>query len=191
MTDCRSRAAALSGFSLIEVTLTLGIVALGLISIIGAYASLQFRSSEIDLRDDANFAVSSIQNYLQEQEEFGTIFDNIRDGGLELVFFHYRGAGPDQPDVHADNLYAFCAKIDSEWKDWEAARDGKLFRAVFTLDETVNPVTKAELGGSVDQYPHGYLALQLALHDGYGFDQAMNPPATSRPILTTPVAVTR
>jgi type II secretory pathway pseudopilin PulG len=180
-----------SGFSLIEVTLALGIVAFGLISILGAYGSLQSRSSNSDMRDNATFAVNSIQNYLQGQKEFEVIFDKIKEGNLELVFFNYRGAEPDQPDVLGDNLYSYCAELDSDWKNWETPRYGKMFRAVLELDETVNPVKQSELGAEANEYAHGYLALQLSLYDVYGFHQAMSSSDVRRSVLTTTMVITR
>lgn len=180
-----------SGFTLVEVAIAIGIVAFGLVSILGAYSSIQSHAGDSAMRDDATFAINSIRNYLQAEKGFDSVFDEIKNGTVELVFFTYRGTDSDHPDVNAQNLYNHCATLDSDWEDLEKSRDGQMFRIVLDLDETVNPVSRSELAGEVDNYEHAYLALRFSLYDIYGYTERTAPLSSRRPVLTTTVVITR
>jgi type II secretory pathway pseudopilin PulG len=195
-----SRAA---GFSLVEVTIAMGIIVFGLVSILGSYASLHSLSGYSDMRDDAAFAINSIRNYLQGENRFNEVYDDIKGGTTELVFFTYRGVEPDQPDVLARNLYGHSTKLDSSWidreifpgvtnGDLEKARDGQMFRAVLDLDESVNPVLRSELETTeVEDYNHGYIALKLSLLDIYDTEESAALLEGRRPVFSTTLVITR
>lgn len=181
------------GFSLVEVAIAMGIVAFGLASILGAYSSIQSHAVNSGMRDDATFTINSIQNYLQTEKGFNPVFDEIKNGPIELIFFTYRGVDHDQPNIFAQNLYGHCANLDSDWEELEKSRDGQMFRAIIDLDETVNPTTRTQLAVSqANQYEHAYLALHLSLYDIYNFDDRTEPITTGRrSVLTTTIVITR
>ena len=199
----RNASSQVAGFSLVEVTIAMGIIVFGLVSILGTYVSLHSNSGYSDMRDDATFAINSIRNYLQAENGFNEVFDDIKSGTADLVFFTYRGVEPDQPNVLAQSVYGHCTKLDNGWidreiysgvtnGDLEAVRDGQMFRAVLDLDESVNPAPRSELEATeVDDYDHGFIALTLSLFDIYDIDESTSLLEGRRPVFTTTLVITR
>ncbi len=166
--DCDTQ----SGFTLVEVVLAIGIVGIGLLSIIGAFSSLQSSAHDYQTRREAAYAINSLQNYLQNEEEFSSIYREVKADGLDLVFLSYRGNEPGQPSASGQRSYGHWARADSNWGDeYEPARNGSIFLGTIELDEDVNPATKSELEAEASSYPHGLLALKISLFEIFNANQ--------------------
>jgi len=199
----RKPSSSSSGFTLVEVSIAIGIVAIALVSILGTYGSLQSQSGDSNMRDDAAFATNSIRNYLQGKKGLDSILSEIiSEGESELIFFSYRGVEPKQPDGLAQNIYSFCTDLNSNWlaqetfpgvtnAEIEEARDGQMYRAVLKLNESVNPVEQSDLDPNPENYHHGFIALQLSLYDIYDPSQATALLSERRPVIETTLVITR
>lgn len=187
----RSKSKTPCGFTLIEVTIAIAVAAIGLLSILGAYASIHKQSGDSGVRTDAVFAVNSLRNYLQWERGFTEVYNEIQGETFELVIFTYRGDLPDQPNSLSQNVYCFVDHPDGEWQEYEPAREGQMFLARLSFDENTNPVLGSELPESFVDYPHSWIAVEVSLFDVYGSAPVENLPQSRRPKLSTTLIVNR
>lgn len=159
---------------MVEVTLAIGFVGVGLISIISLFGSLIASSSDSEYRREAITSLNSAQNYIIHKQEFSTLYQELlQDKKVELVFLQFRGNDGENPDLQGEEIYSHWARWDSDWQNThEPARNGFLYQGVLEIDSKLNPVGTEDLPADPNTYPHGYLALKLSLYHGSSAPEA-------------------
>ena len=159
----RSRDA--SGFSLIEVVIALGLVALAIPLIMGMFGSFSKYSVEIRDRDDIKSVVNEVSLYLENEadlESGGDSFTTVYEWVLKAsqnqddakVLYAYKPTGSD-----SGYTVSVTPPLDREI----SASDGRIMAVeIMAPPETV--LSKAELNSDVSNYGKAYLPLELHIY---------------------------
>jgi hypothetical protein len=124
----RSRRAA---FSLIEVTIALGIVSFGILTIVGLMSSLGVRSSEVVERREALSALASLNAHLAAERTFDVVSGWVQaTGGKPLVHVTYSVDAGGLPDAQSQRVISGWFEVGAVPTGIEAARRGRWMRAL-------------------------------------------------------------
>jgi len=149
------------GFSLIEVTLALGIVAFGLLSILGVYSGMLGQAAENTDRRDIGEATDALRAELNENFDFSTVFDWIKsDDPKQLVYVTFRANDAGEPDPTGDRILSTWLDDWADWADYETAREGRWLKAELRLAPNNNP---SDLPANSADYPSALLLVQMQM----------------------------
>lgn len=175
-----------AAFSLVEVSLALGIVAFGLMVTVGLFGSLLDGSRQAGDRREIMSALTALHSHLDEEVEFSDVYTWAADGGVELAYVSYRSTSAGDPAADGAEVRGRWEETGGTWTgDYEAARISDWIRARLTLDDDLNP---GDLGGGVDSYPHAHLVFQVEL---FSVPDRNLPLTDQEPSLTTSITVLR
>lgn len=147
------------GFSLIEVTLALGIVAFGLLSILGIYSGMLGQAAENTDRRDIGEATDALRAELNENFDFSTVFDWVlTDDPKQLVYVTFRANDEGEPDPTGDRILSTWLDDWTDWESYETAREGRWLKAELRLAPNNNP---SSLPSSSDDYDSALLLVQM------------------------------
>ncbi len=185
-----------SGFTLAEVTLTLGIVAFAVVTLLGLLGTLLDADSSVTDRRAAIQAIDSLHQYLEDGQPFDTIFEWAVDG-TALAYATYRSNADGDPDTSSKSVRSLWldeSNLDT-YNDadtnYESARESNWLKIRLTLDEDLNPVASV-VSGEADDYEHAYLVFRAEVYNVANPELRpweLDPPA--RPVYSAPVTALR
>ncbi len=173
-----------SGFSLVEVVVSVGIFAVAIVGIIGLFAPTTKNVAAVGDSDGATRAVAAIQSYLKDKAATSTGFtglqSTITDTGTDYDFYVSKDGAK---VVHKDDTSADAIIPNSD----------RFFE--FSL------MRNTDLSKVADDPAAGYLAFTIKLRwpaylpdgsrVGSNRDDASNPGNAQKNVLIVPAAVTR
>lgn len=157
------------GFSLIEVVLSVGIVAFGIVAIIGVYSGLLGRSAENSERHRTMESVDALRAFLNTESPFPTVLEWVRDG-KELLYVTHASDPTGKPVPPGSG-----AEVRGVWLDpdnlpsgttldkFESARVGRWVRARLQLASSGNPAGVTSLPGDAGTYPESYFVAMVEM----------------------------
>lgn len=149
-----------AAFSLVEVTIALGVVAFGLMVIIGLFVTLLNGAGRADDRREIMAALASLNSYLDDEVPFRTVYGWAANDA-ELAYVSYRADSSGNPAANGSEIHGRWEPVDGTWDgDYDTSRTSNWIRARLTLDEDLNP---GDVTGDVDSYPHTYVTFQVEL----------------------------
>ncbi len=195
------------GFSLVEVTLALGIVAFAVVTLIGLLGTLLDADDSVTDRRDAIQCIDSLHQYLGLKEDpnspgnlfFNEIYTWAQADEWELAYVTYYSDADGNPDRSVKSVRSVWLDQDefSNFTTYDSAREGNWIKIRLTLaggpgSDGANPVDKSDLPPEADNYPHAYLVF---IAEAYGVANPnvspweLDPP--QNPVFTAPITVLR
>lgn len=181
------------GFSLAEVVLAMGIVAIALLAIFSMFGSTIGYARDNSERRQMLEAVDSLRAYLNEDLPFDTVYQwaaQAPGNEQELAYITYRSNADGSPNAEGDEVRSIWfdpATAPIPVDDLNRALVGKWLKAKLRLASIGNPPLAA-LPATADNYGYGHLVLQVDV------DPISDPrlqTVSERPELTTTLGVLR
>jgi type II secretory pathway pseudopilin PulG len=174
-----------SGFSLVEVVMAIGIVSFAMLTIIGLFGGLMKSSSENSDRREQVEAVDSLRAYLNESVEFSNAFVLARDRE-EVLYLTYFADTNGVPQSGSEHVFGFWTNSTATGLDaYEQARSGRWLRAKLSISPS-NP--SGTNGTTFSDYSNKSL---LFVNAEIRVIAAPGQAATNQGALTTTLAVRR
>lgn len=192
-----------SGFSLVEVTLALGIVAFAMTILLALLGTALDTGGEVTDRREAYQSIDALRQYLADEVEFDDAYEWAKvQTGQPLVYVSYRVDANGAPDTDGRAVRSkWLDPADNPvYPDYEAAREGSWIKARLRLDDVQNPIDQANLQSDADDYPHAYLVFQVEVYEVGAPDLPTEPwavgtdpdsPPPPKPFFTAPVVARR
>jgi len=194
------------GFSLVEVTLTLGIVAFALVVLIGVLGNAFDAYSSVSERREGMYAVDALHQYLHDDKafetepsgRFGTIYSWAQAdvaSSQELAYVTYHSDATGQPDAESNSVRSiWLPEPFAQWETYSGAREGTWVKVRLTpadgpTDDGPNPMDLTDISSTaVDDYPHAYVVFQVDVFETAIPTQNLDD---ARPLFTTTIVARR
>lgn len=155
------------GFSLIEVVIALGIVAVTLPLILGVFARLSSSTDRVRDLHDVETLLAALENYMETDDSTTDRFSEVyswivssrgNSGSPGKVLYVYRPASTSVSDRGVITPFIVSEAVPDQ--DDVNIIDGRLIAVeVHAPQETI--LTNSDLPFNVDDYPKAYLPMQL------------------------------
>jgi uncharacterized protein (TIGR02598 family) len=183
-----------SGFSLVEVTLALGIVTFALTILLALLGTALDTGGEVSDRREGFQAIDALRQYLADEVSFDETYEWAREAdGQDLAWVTYHA--DDQtgnPDPDSQSVRSIWLADYSGYNTYENAREGTWLKVRLRLEDSQNPMTQSTLPADASDYPHAYLVF---LAEVYEVAAPTLTPWTQdfppNPLFTAPVVVRR
>ncbi len=174
------------GFSLVEVVLAIGILSFVVAIIVALFSQLYRSGDQINAMRSAVGAASSLKDYLQNEEDFETVYEWAADSDVDLVYASFLADEEGDPTLasNAQVLGNWYSTWDDVKTDIEGPKQGRWLKARLRRHSTLNPGDEASLP-ALSAYPYSYLVFDVDLYSVE--DPDLVP--TGRPILKTAIVV--
>lgn len=185
------RRRATSGFSLVEVSLALGIISFSLTVMVALFGNiLKVRGDNVN-RAEAFRAITALQAQLNEPGAFSEVYGWVKAGSKELVFVRHRADASGTPNAVGERYRAQWLPVEEITPAMQSAMDGRWIKARLNWDNrsNVNSMEQSDLPANVNQYPDAQATLVVKLFPVP--NPQFNPHADTPPALTTTVTLTR
>lgn len=172
-----------AGFSLVEVTLALGIVTFALVVLLGTLATALDTEGAVTERRGGIQAIDALQQYLNDDaafdpdDRFEEIYEWARAGSGDeqtLAYVTYRhdpdAGDPDAPAASGESVRSIWLDDFSNYSNYEAAREGewvliRLSLADGPTDDGPNPMDPGSLPATAADYLHAYLVFRAEVFE--------------------------
>lgn len=191
----RREAGRRGGFTLTEVMVAIGVVAVGLLPIVALFSLVMDSYAEIRGQRAACRSLNALNNYLNEEVAFERVYQWASAGQpKELVFLTYRTNGEFSPIYPKGTPVKDGRSASSAWLDtgtpwfassvenYDSAREGPWIKAVIELAE--EDETGSESGGlpALEEYDKAYVMFKVRLYTAAGSNLVHKE---NKPLLTT------
>lgn len=159
----RNQNSRASGFTLVEVVVAVGVVAFGLIVVLGLYASVTDQTNKNTNRREIGEAIDALRGDLNDSIEFREVLSWAQQGQRELIYVTYRGDPDGRPNPEGEHVH-------SRWLDpagggpqdnpdlYRGAVENRWIKARLTPAPNNFPPDFAD--SDADPYPRALLLLQ-------------------------------
>lgn len=180
-----------TGFSLVEVTLALGIASFSLVVMLGIFGSVvRVRGDNVG-RQEAYTAAYALQSRVSGPGAFNEAYNWVKGGSKELVYVRYKVDDSGTASTTGERYRAGWFDPTDLTPDMESAVDGRWIKATLKWDprDHINPVALAQLPANAQDYTQARATLIAEIH-------AVPTPTTAiaagaRPTLTTSLTLHR
>ena len=212
------------GFSLIEVVLAIGIFLVTVLALVGLLGPTLQSVDEVEKVDEVSSVVNTINTFLQSspdiavngQSKFETIYKELRTDGF-ITAFVFR-AYENNDDISLVVGFSDKFEVGEASKAQVVANDirsgsnvnaaGPVYRVILTAS-SVTPAAHLKsttrdndgegflyLGTNFDQYPEGYLAMEVRIfaedpESTFTYDKRLSGVANFEPLFTYNTAIVR
>jgi len=204
-----NRANRSAGFSLVEVTLALGIVTFALVVLLGTLATALDTEGAVTERRGGIQAIDALLQYLNDDDAFDPAdrFEEIyswaqASSGDEqvLAYVTYRydpdAPDPDAPVASGESVRSIWLDDFSNYSNYEDAREGEWVLVRLSLadgptDDGPNPVDPGSLPATADLYEHAYLVFRAEVFEVAVPQASVVQNALTEPVMFTTTVVAR